>query len=67
MKIDNCAPAKNYGKDRFEFVIRAWRKLLPRNIILYNSRFGCRAATSCRNIAGRPLSVVFHKNNKVKP
>ena len=69
MKIDMCEPPSRTDKYA-ESVMRAWRKILPENVIIYNSRYGCMAKTKC---AGRsaiyrcPLQINFAQNRAVLP
>jgi hypothetical protein len=46
----------------------AWRKLLPDNIVIYNSRYGCLAKTTCTGNSGIykcPMKIDFKKNGIV--
>lgn len=44
-----------------------WRKVLPSSISLYNSRYGCMAATSCGVVYDCPLNVMQSKNRVIQP
>lgn len=69
LKVDMCRPP-SFSESYSESVMRAWRKLLPDNVILYNSRYGCLAKTTCGQAASVyrcPKSINFKANRAVKP
>jgi len=72
MKIDMCnAPTRSFAYS--EQAMRAWRALLPRDVIIYNSRYGCLAPVKCGrrktggNIYRCPHDVNFAQNRRITP
>ena len=48
VRVDNCFASKPNSLSYSESVMQRWRTLLPQNISLYNSRYGCMATPTCR-------------------
>jgi alpha-galactosidase len=67
IKVDSCNPG-TFALSHSEDTMRAWRRLLPDNIILYNSRYGCLARTTCggpNSVYNCPFSINFARNSAV--
>ena len=68
LKIDMCNPPNR--KDNYaSSVIRAWREILPDNMIIYNSRYNCLAKVRCTKrpsgIYRCPMAINFAANKNV--
>jgi alpha-galactosidase len=65
LKVDSCRPPSSSAKYA-QGVMSAWRGLLPQNISVYNSRYGCLAKTTCGGVYKCPLDTNIKANRHIQ-
>ena len=67
LKVDNCNRGHPLNLRQEQSMMAKWRSLLPSNVILYNSRYGCMAKPNChrKNVYGCRLGK--YQRNYIVP